>query len=109
MSNCIDAEKGSAVCDNCNNGKPELCRYMNTAGAIKRIEELQAQLAEVRDYAAHKPYCTWFEGDRFVIRVCDCGLKAAIGEGCNHHYVATEFDPIPQCEHCGALIGEDES
>ena len=71
MSNCIDAEKGSAVCDNCNNGKPELCRYMNTAGAIKRIEELQAQLEEVRDAATRHPY-------KGLIKIMD---KAAIPQG----------------------------
>ena len=46
----------------------------------QRIAELESQLEAVREYAAHKPYCTWFEGDRFVNRVCDCGLTAAIGE-----------------------------
>ena len=34
----------------------------------------------------------------------NCGGKTqqAIGEDeCDHHYVATVFDPVPQCEHCG--------
>jgi len=46
----------------------------------ERLEATEKQLEAVREYAAHKPYCTWFEGDRFVNRVCDCGLTAAIGE-----------------------------
>ena len=45
-----------------------------------RALKAEKQLEAVREYAAHKPYCTWFEGDRFVNRVCDCGLTAAIGE-----------------------------
>lgn len=44
MSNCIETEDGSGYCDYCANGKPELCRYMNTVGAMKRIAELGAQV-----------------------------------------------------------------
>ena len=51
--NCNDVGKGHAVCDNCANGKPELCRYMNTVGAMKLITSLQEQLAQaVKGYEA---------------------------------------------------------
>ena len=66
---------------------------------MKRATTAEKQLEAVRDAATRHPY-------RGLIKIMD---EAAIGDGCNHHYVATEFDPIPQCEHCGALIGEDES
>jgi hypothetical protein len=37
--NCIDAEKGRGYCDHCADGKPDLCRYMNTVGALARLDE----------------------------------------------------------------------
>lgn len=39
--NCLDSPKGTGFCDNCANGQPELCRYVNTVGAMKLIDELK--------------------------------------------------------------------
>lgn len=42
---CKEVPPGNGFCDHCNNGRPELCRYMNTQGAGAEIDKLRAQLA----------------------------------------------------------------
>jgi DNA repair exonuclease SbcCD ATPase subunit len=42
--NCLDVGEGHGVCDMCANGKPELCRYVNTVGALKVITTLESKL-----------------------------------------------------------------
>jgi len=46
--NCIKSEKGTGYCNYCAKNQPELCRYVNTIGAIDHIEQLQAQLDAVK-------------------------------------------------------------
>ena len=42
---------------------------------VKLYLEAKEKLVEIYPYAAHKPYCSWFEGFSSTKRVCDCGLK----------------------------------
>ena len=44
--NCNKSPAGTGVCDMCASGRPELCRYVNTIGAIKEIDRLRAELAD---------------------------------------------------------------
>lgn len=43
--NCIDIGGGHGLCDMCASGRTDLCRYVNTVGALKEIDELRAKLA----------------------------------------------------------------
>jgi len=44
MKNCKEVPPGNAVCDMCNSGRPDLCRYANTQGAMKEIDNLRAAI-----------------------------------------------------------------
>lgn len=55
--NCYQVPKGRGFCINCENEKPELCLYTNTAGALCRITELERELKDERtryDFAVWK-------------------------------------------------------
>lgn len=47
--NCKEVPPGNGVCDMCVAGEPELCRYVNTNGAMKEIDRLRAIVARVED------------------------------------------------------------
>jgi len=43
--NCIDIGGGHGLCDMCASGRTDLCRYVNTIGALKEIDGLREKLA----------------------------------------------------------------
>ena len=51
--NCVEAPRGSGYCDMCASGRTDLCRYVNTTGAIKEIEALRADLAKAEGAIGH--------------------------------------------------------
>ena len=47
--NCKEVPPGNGICDMCAAGEPELCRYVNTNGAMKEIDRLRADNARLRE------------------------------------------------------------
>jgi len=70
--------------------------------------DLQAQLEAVRkvyEYAKRTESIHEKAINLYLLTDVRERLKAAIGEvsKCDHRYVATQFDPVPQCEYCGEV------
>lgn len=45
---CTEVPPGNGYCDMCASGRPALCRYINTIGAMAEIDRLLKENAELK-------------------------------------------------------------
>jgi chromosome segregation ATPase len=64
LKNCLERPQGTGFCDMCASGRPDLCRYVNTVGALKEIDSLRAKLEE-----REKEIETWKESAEIDARI----------------------------------------